>query len=98
MSQFLSMKIPERVQYIIDNRYYDGIYEVLSKHSGRSIDELKKVYSVEVDRCRKYVNISGSMESIYNLFAYLTRFDIKFESISSCNLRIDLSVFLNAIK
>lgn len=97
-TNFLDNSVPDRINLIFRDKNPDYIYQLISKHLHKSIDELKNMYKIELNIVRQRFIISGSHKDIYELFSYLNTFGMGYESVTADNLRIDLNQFFNKLK
>lgn len=94
---FLNSTCSNRIYIINSDKNSIHIYELLSKHLREPIDSLKSKYKIELNTIRRRIEVDGSNEDIYELFQYLVRLNLKFESITPLHLRIDLYEFINKV-
>jgi len=97
MIDILDNLIPDRLRIIEESNNPDYILIILSKHYSKTLEELKKMFTINLEVVRKRFDISGGYEDIYELFNYLSSRGVTFESISERTLRIKINVFVNCI-
>jgi hypothetical protein len=94
---FLAGNPSDRIRIIKADKDPIHIYELFQKHFSLPIEILKDSYKIIVDVIKSRIFIQGSEEKLYNLFLYLEKMGVQFESIEPVQLRIDLDHFLNKI-
>lgn len=95
---YLELPHDERLRLFYSEKSSELIYQLLTKHLGYDPLAVRELYLIEVDFGRMTITITGESQDIYELWTYLTRFDLNFESVSQGSLRVDISKFLNRIK
>lgn len=97
MIPFIYNTIADRIRIILEDNNPDHVYEVLSKHFSKSIEELKSIYAIKLDVFRKRIFIEGDSKDIANLVYYSVQYNLTFESVTMNSLRIDLYEFFRRI-
>lgn len=96
--RFSELLMEDRIRILSQERDITVFYDLLQKHLGGTIDSLKDKYTLTPDFFMNRVTISGSMSDIFDLFNYLNRFNVPFESVTPTSLRIDIYKFLYKIR
>lgn len=94
MISFLERSVSDRIRVIREDKDPIHVYEILGKHLRSSIPELQSMYSITLDFPKNRLFISGEESKIFELFIYLNDRGLDFESITTTDLRLELSKFL----
>jgi hypothetical protein len=92
---FSDNKAFDMIRIIKEDKDPIHIYELLQTHFNNSIEDLKAEYEIKLDIIKSRVFIKGSEEKIYEVFEYFLSRGMKFESIETNQLRINLDHFFN---
>lgn len=97
MTNFMNSFIPDRIRIIRKDKDPMHIYELLSRHTGKTLTELTNLYKVEVQVIRGEIKVSSTYDGISTLFDYLTNFKIDPLSITQTVLIFELDDFIRKI-
>lgn len=95
--KFLDNFISDRIRIIKDDKDPIHVYEILQKHFNQSIEELKEIYSIELDIIKTRIFIKADQNKLCELFNYLQSRGLTFEAVEMDQLRVDLDHFFNKI-
>ena len=96
--RFIDLDIPDRVCRLLEKGDSDDIHQLLVKHLGESLEIIKIKYKITVHTVRRRIFISGNPIDIAELFLYLNKFGMTFESVTATELRIDVNAFCQELK
>lgn len=96
--KFLNYSIPERTRLLIEDHNPDYVYELLSARLGKPVDELKEMFSININQAKQNMIITGSQQDIALLFFYTQNYGLEYESVSIESLRVHLARFASAIR
>jgi hypothetical protein len=98
MTKFLDNFIPDRIRLFYQDKDPNYVYELLAKNLYTDIDDLKKVYEVKIDAQRSRVFFSSdSMPAMSELLNLLESKDVNIESVTTNEIRVDSTSFINKV-
>jgi hypothetical protein len=98
LTKFTDYSVADKMRIMLEDHNVENIYEQLAKFNRVSVDDLKKLYTIEFNPIRKRIYIKGLESHLCPLLLRLSETGLKFESVTSNTLRIDLGMFLTKVR
>jgi hypothetical protein len=96
--KFTDLILSERIRLINERHDVNLLYDLFEKHFPGSYEVMKSHLFLRGDFIKNRLFISSdSTEVICNVFTYLSRMGIKFESIGNFELRLNIHHFINKL-
>lgn len=95
---FLKYPISDRVRLLLEEKNTDFVYYLLAKHTGKSVEELKDLYKIELHAVRQELTIEGEMTKVAELFFYCNGLGVNFDSVTNTSLRCSVHSFLGKVR
>lgn len=96
--RFTDYSVADKMRIMLEKPDINNIYQLLSKSTRSPEDNLRKLFTIEFNPVRQRIFIRGVESDLCKLLLHLSKLGVKFESVTSECLRIDLGMFLSKVK